>query len=288
VLLVCRPLVLGLVVFGATVIGPIGMGSPQAARPDNYVDLQLVLAVDVSQSMASLGDVKQKLQRNGYVDALRSPEVLRAITSGLYGRIAVTYIEWSSPRYQRVVVPWRVIADEEDALVFADDLAKAPISLDFSTSISAVLLYAEGLFLHSGLASTRRAIDVSGDGTNNGGYSLPPVRDQVLRQGIVINGLPILIDSKPVYSGGTLADYYEDCVIGGPDSFLVAITDLSQFGGATKRKLVREITSGREIASVDQPPRLFPVVQTVLPRSQTDCVLEEEAPLIQDDVVGSP
>jgi hypothetical protein len=181
-----------------------------------------------------------------------------------------------------------VIADKEDALVFADDLAKAPISRDFSTSISAVLLYAEGLFLKSGLKSTRRAIDVSGDGTNNGGHSLPPVRDQVLRQGIVINGLPIVIDSRPVYSGGTLADYYEDCVIGGPGSFLVTITDLSQFADATRRKLVREITSGLEIASADQRPRLFPVVQTVLPRPTTDCVLEEEAPLIQDDVVGSP
>ncbi|MFO1183327.1 MAG: DUF1194 domain-containing protein [Bauldia sp.] len=285
--LVCRPLGLGLVVFAAIAAGSTAEVSAEAARPDSFVDLQLVLAVDVSKSMASLGDIKQTLQRNGYVEAFLSPDVQRAITSGPYGRIAVTYIEWSSPGYQRVVVPWRVIADRGDAEVFAADLAKAPMSLDFSTSISAALLYAEGLFRKSGLESTRRAIDVSGDGTNNGGRSLPPVRDQVLRQGIVINGLPILIDTKPVYSGGTLADYYEDCVIGGPGSFLIAIGDLSQFAEATRRKLVREITSRPETASAG-PARLIRVAEGGLPRQKTNCVWEEEAPLLQDDVVGNP
>ncbi len=279
---ICGPHQLGLAVLTATAIGLVGIESAPAVPPDNYVDLQLVLAVDVSKSMASLGDVKQNLQRNGYVDAFRSPEVQRAITSGLHGRIAVTYVEWSSPQYQRVVVPWRVIADKEDALVFANDLANVPVSLDFSTSISAALLFVQGLFSKSGLQSSRRVIDVSGDGTNNGGRSLPQVREEILRQGVVINGLPIILDATPIYSGGTLADYYEDCVIGGPGSFLVTINDSSQFADATRRKLVLEI------ASSDEWPRLSAVVETMRPGPKTDCVWEEEAPLQQDDVVGSP
>ena len=62
------------------------------------VDLELVLAVDVSLSM----DIEeQRLQRDGYVAALRDPEVQKAIASGPNGRIAVTYMEWAGPPSQR-------------------------------------------------------------------------------------------------------------------------------------------------------------------------------------------
>src|SRR5262245_56731469 len=53
------------------------------------VDLELVLAVDVSLSM----DLdEQRLQRDGYIAAFRDPEVHTAITSGPHGRIAVAYM----------------------------------------------------------------------------------------------------------------------------------------------------------------------------------------------------
>ena len=200
---------------GGIVIGAALLATAPAPARAEHVDLKLVLAVDVSRSMASLGDVKQKLQRNGYVEAFRSPEVLKAIQSGPYGKIAVTYVEWSGAFYQRIVVPWRVIGSDEDALTFADELAHVSISLDQSTSISGGLIYALSLIQKAGIDSDHNAIDVSGDGPNNNGTSVPLVRDEILREGIVINGLPIILDPTPVY-GGSLADYYEDCVIGGP------------------------------------------------------------------------
>ena len=68
-----------------------------AALAQTTVDLELVIAVDVSLSM----DLdEQRLQRDGYVAAFRDPEVHKAIVSGPNGRIPVTYIEWAGPPTQ--------------------------------------------------------------------------------------------------------------------------------------------------------------------------------------------
>ena len=56
---------------------------PAAARP---VDLELVLAVDVS---GSIDAVEARLQRDGYVSAIRHPDVVEAIQSGELGSIAL-------------------------------------------------------------------------------------------------------------------------------------------------------------------------------------------------------
>ena len=76
------------------------------------VDLALVIAVDVSTSR---NDQEQRVQREGYISALLSPEVMRAIKSGRRGKIALTYLEWARPEYQRVLVPWTVIETPADA-----------------------------------------------------------------------------------------------------------------------------------------------------------------------------
>ena len=77
------------------------------------VDLALVIAVDVSTSM---DPDEQDLQRQGYVEAFRSPMVYGAIREGMTGRIAVTYMEWAGahPRFQNVVVPWTVLESPKD------------------------------------------------------------------------------------------------------------------------------------------------------------------------------
>ena len=50
------------------------------ARADEPVDIELVLAVDVSRSV----DAREaRLQRQGYINAFRDPEVIRAIHSGV-------------------------------------------------------------------------------------------------------------------------------------------------------------------------------------------------------------
>jgi hypothetical protein len=224
-----------------------------ATSLDRYVDLQLVLAVDVSGSMDYY---EQQVQRDGYVQAFRDPQVISAITSGPYGRIAVTYVQWAGAFIQQTAVPWTIIASRDDALNFAATLSKAPIFSERGTSISGGLAYAASAFDLSSFDSDRRTIDVSGDGSNNDGVPVAGVRDRLVKQGIAINGLPILINPSTVPGsiGFNLDDYYHDCVIGGPASFVIPIKTYGDFAPAIRRKLILEIAS--------IPSLIVPVAET--------------------------
>src|SRR5262245_31282417 len=163
------------------------------------VDLELVLAVDVSLSM----DLdEQRLQRDGYVAAFRDAEVQKAIQAGILGRIAVTYVEWAGPFSQQVVLPWTLIDSSSAAEKFAERLESQPISRMRMTSVSGGLTFAAGQF-GNGFTGTRRVIDISGDGPNNSGVPVTPVRDELVSRGIVINGLPIVL--KP----GSISGFFD-------------------------------------------------------------------------------
>src|SRR5918998_3034558 len=97
---------------------------PIGARAETEVDVALVLAVDVSRSM---DPDEQELQRQGFMEAFRSPQVHDAIRNGMLGRIIVTYVEWSGVDYQAVVVPWTIVESPESAVKFADGLGNTPI-----------------------------------------------------------------------------------------------------------------------------------------------------------------
>ena len=208
------------------------------------VDVELVIAVDVSYSM---DPDEQALQRGGYVLALTSKEFLQALRQGANGRIAVTYLEWAGEIDQKVVMPWRLIDGPEAADAVAAEIARAPYRRASRTSISGALRFAKPLFDDSGYKGLRRVIDVSGDGANNSGPLVVPTRDEVLAAGITINGLPIML--KRPYVGTMdieeLDDYYEQCVIGGPGSFVIPIRERGKFIEATRTKLVLEI-AGRQ------------------------------------------
>ncbi|TIM69363.1 MAG: DUF1194 domain-containing protein, partial [Mesorhizobium sp.] len=90
------------------------------------VDVELVLAVDVSLSMSP---AELEIQRRGYVAALTHDTVLQAIADGAYGKIAVTYVEWAGTTWQHIIVPWTVIANRADAERVVEQLsAHAPNS----------------------------------------------------------------------------------------------------------------------------------------------------------------
>jgi uncharacterized protein DUF1194 len=208
------------------------------------VDVELVLAVDVSYSM----DLEElALQRDGYVQALTSPDFLNAVKQGMHGKVAVSYFEWAGMSDQRVVADWHVIDSEASARVIANVIANAPIRRSYRTSISGALSFAAPMFDTSGHRGIRRVIDVSGDGANNQGPPVTMARDQVLEKGISINGLPIML-KRPSAANMDLEEldiYYEDCVIGGPGSFVIPIKDREKFKEAIRTKLVLEI-AGRE------------------------------------------
>lgn len=230
---------------------------PPPAPAGSDVDVELIIAVDVSYSM---DPDEQALQREGYITGFNSREFLDALKEGIHGKIAVTYFEWASTNDQRVVVPWRIIDGPATAKAFTDAIAAAPYRRAYRTSISGALSFAVPLFKKSGHHGLRRVIDVSGDGVNNQGPPVAIVRDEVLERGITINGLPIML-KQPSPASMDIQDldvYYEDCVTGGPGAFVVPIRARSQFPDATRTKLVQEI-AGRQLAprvvrvSADKP-----------------------------------
>jgi Protein of unknown function (DUF1194) len=235
----------------ATDAGAQGANRAPGRAVETNVDVELVIAVDVSYSM---DPDEQELQREGYITGLTSPEFLNALHQGMHGKIAITYFEWAGATDQRIVVPWRLIDGPTSARAFADEIAHAPYRRAFRTSISGALRFARPLFEGSGFRGLRRVIDVSGDGANNQGVPVTLTRDEALERGITINGLPILLKrpSAATMDIENLDIYYEDCVIGGPGSFVIPITERDQFREATRTKLVLEI-AGRQ-----PPARVIP------------------------------
>jgi hypothetical protein len=217
------------------------LATATSARGQTPVDLQLVLAVDVSRS---IDEVEAELQRRGYIEALTSDRVVDAILSGENRRIAICYTEWAGAHYQTVVIDWTVIDSPVAARRFADKLAEAPRTSQSWTAVGAALAHAGQRFENAPFVAKRRVIDVSGDGRTNDGPPAEIARDRLVSQGIVINGLPVMMNRSNFGRPPdlTLDKYYEESVIGGPGAFLVVADNFDHFGRAVRSKLVREIS----------------------------------------------
>jgi hypothetical protein len=225
------------------VICAISGPKASAAEP---VDLLLVLAADVSRSV---DHAKFKLQREGYAAAIANPQVLDAIRSGIHGRIAVCFVEWSGSTSQKLLIEWTIIGDAAAAQQFGDRLLEAPRAFADRTSISGGIEYAMAQLERAPYQAARRTIDVSGDGTNNSGRDIALVRDEVVAKGVTVNGLVILseraIPWNPEHTNppGGLANYYRANVMGGPGAFVMVAQDFNAFGQAIVKKLIAEIAS---------------------------------------------
>jgi hypothetical protein len=208
------------------------------------VDLELVLALDVSRSM---DDEELELQRQGYASAFRHDAVIAAIRSGPKGRIAVTMVEWAGTGYQKLIVPWTIVDGADAAGRFAQAVLDTPKFSFNWTSISGAIDFARTLFGTSGLQGTRRVIDISGDGVNNHGRAANLARDEAVAMGITINGL-VIINDRPTPGGWRpfnqqpLDQHYRENVIGGPGAFVMVAEDFDSFAFAVRNKLVREIS----------------------------------------------
>jgi len=238
-------------------------GAPTDAEAQ--LDLALVIAVDVSSSMEA---DEQGMQREGFIEAFRSSLVHDAIENGAYGRIAVTYMEWSGVKDQRVLVPWTIIDGPEGAISFANRLAYQPIRQAGMTSISGAIDQGKKLFEQLEGAPVRRVIDISGDGPNNDGRHVIYARDEAIADGVIINGLPIMFRRN---SGSIEQEdldlYYRECVIGGIGAFVLPLHDPEQFAMVIRTKIMREI------ASIGDAHPLIAPAQTTM--SRMNCVTGE-------------
>ncbi len=222
--------------FLALVVSFSPVQSMFAQSAASQVDVELVLAVDVSRSM----DYEEvRIQREGYVAALRHPDFINAVRGGLIGKIAISYFEWAGIVDEASVIDWEIIETAEDAKAFALKLEARPISTQRRTSISAAIAKGATMLGSSPFHGMREVIDISGDGPNNVGQTVVDVRDRAVEAGIIINGLAIILrPSGPVM----LDEYYAGCVVGGPGSFVLPVHQIEDFATAVRRKLVLEVS----------------------------------------------
>jgi hypothetical protein len=202
------------------------------------------------------------VQREGYAQAIVSKEFLQALKTGPNSKIAVTYFEWSASSDQKIIIPWRLIDGPETADAVANEIMKTPVRRGSRTSISGAINFAMPLFEENPYRGLRRVIDISGDGPNNNGAPVTGARDAALEKGITINGLPIMV-KEPSYATMDIDDldlYYEDCVTGGPGSFVVSIKDRDKFKEAIRTKLILEVAGRtperRTVPVTEKEPRV--------------------------------
>ena len=200
------------------------------------VDLALVLAVDVSESVDA---EEYELQHEGIARAFESAPLIAAISGGAKAAIDVLVLEWSDRDKQVVTVDWTRVSDKASAAAFAAKVRASRRSSNGLTAIGDALLAAQAAFRTLPNPAARRVVDVSGDGIANIGPSPQQVRNEMVAAGITINGLAIL-KTEP-----WLDTYYDDNVVGGPGAFLVQVEDFPSFAAAMQQKLLAEVAATR-------------------------------------------
>ncbi len=217
----------------------------RASAQEMIVDLELVLAVDASSSVDA-GEFR--LQIEGIAQAFRDKRVLAAIQAGQVGQIAVAMVLWADATIPKDESDWFIIASEADAERFSNFVYGVRRGVLGGTGIGAGIAWAIRKFDRNGIAAPRQVVDVSGDGKETPPreivVTMPTARSMALARGVTINGLAILNEDE------TLASWYANHVIAGPDSFVISVTGFDSFAEAMTRKLIREIEARPRIGAL--------------------------------------
>ena len=226
------------------------------------VDVELILAVDVSGSISS---TEFSQQRSAYVNAFQSAAIMQAIQDGPIGALAVTLVYWSSYNQQLQAVGWTLIHDTASANAFAAAVNAASRPYDDRTSISGAINFSLGLFDNE-FEGTRLTIDLSTDGKNNSRTgdsscsvtntnciaAVDSARDAAEAAGVIINALVITTEFSD------LDDYAADHIITNgtnPPGFVLSSTNFTGIGAVLQNKLISEITGENpEDPSNPDPP----------------------------------
>lgn len=239
-------------VFAAAALATAGLAAQGAAaqQQPTEVDLELVLAVDVS---SSVDPGEFALQRDGWANAFRNSAIQDAIDAGTRGQIAASLVYWSSANAQQVSVPWTLLGDgtngSSTASGFGDAIAGAPRPFGGATGVGSAIDFSANELENNDFAGERRVIDVSGDGTNNSGRPAALARDDAADLGITINGLAIET------GGPGLANYFE-AQVQTSDGFTLGVEGFDDIESAALTKLQTEIGGGGEF-EIPAPPAAF-------------------------------
>lgn len=240
------------------------------AAEEAQVDTALVVSVDVSNSV---DEARYKLQMEGIAKALEDPGVIEAITGGANGGILFSMVTWADT--PSMPIPWTRVSNKANAFALAKRIRTLPHQGGEFTCMTRMLRSANDKIVPQIPAkATRILIDVSGDGPDNCNADEPieTVRDELVANGVTVNGLPILLDTpesgamlpKAVPGGmHPLEQWYREHVMGGPGSFVLAANGYADFGRAIRQKFVIEISgatpprgeAAQQSASIDDAPR---------------------------------
>lgn len=191
----------------------------------------LVLLMDVSGSVST---ENFQLQRQGVAAALRDIAVARTVEAG--PPMALTLIEWDSRH--AVVVPWRVLRDRHDLARVAELIEAEPRALGFGATHAGDAMMAGLDAIEAAPCQGEQAvIDVSGDGTSNGGVAVSAARDRASAMGVQVNGLAIVTELEP-----ELGPWYRANVMT-PDGFVIEAAGFDDVARAMRRKIIQEIAA---------------------------------------------
>jgi hypothetical protein len=174
---------------------------------------------------------------------------------------------------QHVLIPWTVVDSAASAEAVAAALEKQPTRRGRRTSVSAAIDTSVRLLDEFPGRALRKVMDISGDGPNNSGRPVTLARDEAVAKGIAINGLPVMMKSPGYLDIANLEAYYEDCVIGGRNAFVIPILSKDQFAQTVRTKLVMEISEGPPLDNSFGNP-LVKLAQARIPR--VSCTVGED------------
>lgn len=249
---------LGLVALLATLaVLAATFATVRAAEDSPQVDTALIVAVDVSNSV---DEQRYRLQMEGIAQALEDPDVIQAIVGGVNGGILFSMITWADR--PKLNLPWTRIASAEEARATAMRVRALPRQGGEFTCMSRMMRYVSDKVVPQIPAKAAKVVlDISGDGHDNCNEAEPidAVRDELVKYGVTVNGLPILEGtgeepeipgSVPVQSylpgqqkTNPLEDWFRAHVKGGPGSFVLPANGYSDFGRAIRQKFVLEVSS---------------------------------------------
>ncbi len=252
----------------------LSLSKPTSAAPPAKVDTALIVSVDISESV---DDERYYLQLEGIAQALEDKAVIAAILSGRHNTILFAMVAWADT--SKLVVPWTLIANHDDAKILADTVRNLPRITGEFTCLGRMFQAMPDLVLsRQPLPSTHVVIDVSGDGIDNcsGDELTREARDALVKRNITINGLPIIEDPGRLFGQGayrapgtpmeylkplestqhfTLEEWYRTNVMGGDQAFILPANGYPDFARAMRQKFITEISRA---PSTEQPPPPYP------------------------------
>ena len=188
-----------------------------------------MLTIDVSNS---IDPAEYRLQTDGMADALQDPEIVETMVSG---EVMITVVQWSGADRQVVSIPWTQVRTALDAERLAIQARLMERAFVLSDTAPAEAIYFSLRLFDQVPECDRKVIDVSGDGTPNGGSDVRNARNAAERAGVTING--IAIESM----GLAITNFYRGAVIT-RDGFVMTARTHREYPQTIRAKILRELS----------------------------------------------